>query len=184
MPGRAIVNLPAALLARPEAFAPRPGVLYSAGLHPWWTDGDADALLAGLSVLVAHPQVVALGECGLDRLRGAPLPVQLALFERQVTLAGRHGLPLTIHCVRAFDLLLGCRRRLRPATRWTVHGFRGRPALARQLLDAGLDLSFGARFNAASLRLTPPSRRHVETDDSGLSLREVVRLQREALENA
>ena len=41
----------------------------------------------------------------------------------------------------------------------------GGPALARQLLDAGIDLSFGRRYNPASLALTPPDRRHFETDE-------------------
>ena len=35
---------------------------------------------------------------------------------------------------------------------------------ARQLLDAGLDLSFGPRHNSESLALTPPHRCHYETD--------------------
>ncbi|MBR6482078.1 MAG: hydrolase TatD, partial [Bacteroidaceae bacterium] len=63
----------------------------------------------------------------------------------------------------------------RPTTRWTVHGFRGGPKLAEQLLDAGMDISFGLHHNADSLRLTPEHRRHFETDDSGVSLTDVLR---------
>lgn len=174
--GTAIVNLPREQLLRPATFRPAPNALYSAGVHPWWTDSDAAALLAGLEELLPHPSIVAVGECGFDRLRGGSLPLQQDVFERQIALAEKHSLPVTIHCVRAFDLLLKCARQLRPATRWTIHGFRGRPALARQLLDAGFDLSFGLRFNPESLRLTPPSRRKFETDDSGIPFPEVVRL--------
>lgn len=164
--GSAIVNVPKAWLVRPEAFAPVPGGLYSAGIHPWWTAEDEwdEALFAGLEILLSHPQVVALGECGLDRLRGGSMERQCAVFGRQVWLAGRFGLPVTVHCVRAFDVLLHMHKSLRPATRWTVHGFRGRPALARQLLAAGIDLSFGSRYDAGSFALVPPGRRHVETD--------------------
>jgi len=176
--GTALVNLPRECLLRPAAFRPAAGGLYSAGVHPWWTDADPSALLAGLAELLPHPQVVAVGECGLDRLRGGSLPLQVEVLARQAALADRFGLPVTIHCVRAFDVLLRCVRELRPRTRWTVHGFRGRPALARQLLEAGLDLSFGPRFNPESLRCTPASRRRVETDDSGVPLAEVARRQR------
>ncbi len=163
-PGRSIVSLPLETLLCAADFSPRPGVLYSAGIHPWWTCDDAEPLFQGLECLVERGAVVAVGECGLDRLRGAALGVQQEIFGRQIALAERYALPVTVHCVRAFDVLLGMHKRLRPSTRWTVHGFRGRPALARQLLAAGLDLSFGSRYHPDSFALTPPSRRHLETD--------------------
>lgn len=167
-PGTAIVNLPLEWTVRPEAFRPVAGGLYSAGIHPWWTADEAlaTAVYAGLERLLPHPQIVALGECGIDRLRGAEMARQAEWLRRQVVLAERYGLPVTLHCVRAFDVLLALHKRWRPTTRWTVHGFRGKPALARQLLDAGFDLSFGRRCNAESLALTPPDRRHRETDDA------------------
>lgn len=164
--GEAIINLPPEWTADAALFRPRPGALYSAGIHPWWTADETQAarMLAALPALLAHPQVVALGECGLDAQRGAPLEAQEELLRAQIRLAERAGLPVTLHVVRAFDRLLRLHKELRPTTQWTVHGFRGRPALARQLLSAGLDLSFGARHNAESFALTPPGRRHWETD--------------------
>lgn len=166
--GTAVVNVPKDWLLRPEAFAPVAGGLYSAGIHPWWTTADewSDMLFEGLEILLPHPQVVVLGECGLDRLRGGSMERQCEVFVRQVRLAEHFGLPVTVHCVRAFDVLLRLRKSLRPSTQWTVHGFRGRPALARQLLAAGFDLSFGSRYDAGSFSLVPPSRRRVETDAS------------------
>lgn len=163
-PGRAVVSLPRGVLLCAADFVPRPGVLYSAGIHPWWTCGDTGPLFKGLEQLLERGVAVAVGECGLDRLRGAGLDVQQEIFGRQIALAERYALPVTVHCVRAFDVLLAMHKRLRPSTRWTVHGFRGRPALARQLLAAGLDLSFGPHRHPGSFALTPPSRRHLETD--------------------
>ncbi len=159
--------MPREWLLHPELFAPVPGGLYSAGIHPWWTE-EAEVLpqlFDGLKALLPHPVIVALGECGLDRLKGAEMQVQEEIFCRQVELAELHQLPITIHCVRAFDRLLYLHKKLRPSTRWTIHGFRGNPTLARQLLIAGLDLSFGKRYNADSFALTPPDRRHLESDD-------------------
>ncbi len=166
-PGTAIVNLPLSWLLEPEKFRPLPGGFYSAGVHPWWTadEATAQAAFAGLERLLPHPQIVAVGECGIDRLRGAETARQTEWLRRQVEAAERYRLPVTIHCVRAFDILLALHKQWRPTTRWTVHGFRGKPALARQLLDAGMDLSFGRKFNGESLALTPPGRRHRETDD-------------------
>ncbi len=179
-PGCGIVCLGRELLQSPRLFRPVPGALYSAGIHPWWTAEEWRLLLPGLENLLQHPQVVALGECGFDALRGAPLEEQAEAFELQIALAECYRLPVTLHCVRAHHLLLSAHKRLHPTTLWTLHGFRGNAALARQLLDAGFDLSFGPYFNAEALRLTPPERRHVETDDSGFSLRQVVALQSEA----
>lgn len=165
VPGTAIVNLPEEALLCPESFQLQEGGLYSAGIHPWWTEGDRDRLWSGLEHWLRHPQVVAVGECGLDKLRGAAMEIQKQQFERQLERAEQLSLPVTIHCVKAFDQLLAIRKQLSPSVQWTVHGFRGKPELARQLLAAGFNLSFGTRYNAESFALTPASRRYRETDE-------------------
>ena len=166
-PGRGIVSLPQPIVRRPQLWQPQHGAFYAAGIHPWWTadeDFVLDDYLDALSHLLALPEVVQVGECGLDRLRGADLDTQCAVFAAQVALAEQHHRPMTLHVVRAFDVILALRKRLHPRQRWTIHGFRGKPALARQLLDAGFDLSFGLHHNPDSLAITPPDRRHFETD--------------------
>lgn len=150
------------------------GALYAVGIHPWWVAQPGFDLASHLSTvrrLAALPEVVQLGECGLDTAQGdgperaaAPLAAQLEAFRAMIALSEACSKPLTIHCVRAFDQLLRLKKQLRPRQQWTIHGFRGRPALARQLLDAGIDLSFGPLRNDESYALTPPSRRHDETD--------------------
>lgn len=119
------------------ATVPRDTVLLSAGIHPW------HALTPDwqrLEALLDDERCVALGECGLDRLRGPAMEVQTAVFERQIIMALSRGLPLVIHCVRAWDTLLALRKR-HPQGQWIVHGFRGKPALAAQLQRANIDLS-------------------------------------------
>ena len=168
--GQAFVCLPREALLDAAAFRPRPGVLYSAGVHPWWCgETDDERLWQGVARLAGAGCLAAIGECGFDRLRGNAAR-QAELFGRHAALADRLGLPLIIHCVRAADRLLAARKALRPTAGWTLHGFRGGPALARQLLDAGIDLSFGPRFNAGSVRLCPADRLHIETDGSGADL--------------
>lgn len=139
------------------------------GRHSSVVDGeaqDAGRLFAGLRQLSEHAQVVAVRECGLDRLRGADLEIQTALFRRQVELAEERGLPVTVHCVKAFDRLLHLCKLWRPKTQWTVHGFRGGPELAVQLLAAGIDLSLGRRYNPETLKVVSPERCHFETDEA------------------
>ena len=168
-PGTAIVNLPLDIVQQPETFRPVAGGLYSAGIHPWWTEeDDVEALFVGLTQLLEHPQVVALGECGLDRLRGGSMELQEAVFCQQVTLSETLQKPLIIHCVRAFDILLQLKKRLRPTQQWTIHGFRGRPDLSSAVARCGLRFEFRKQRNEESFALTPPTRRHEETDDDWL----------------
>lgn len=165
--GLALINMPQSWLLAPHEAALRPGALYTAGIHPWWTVCDEATLatmLEGIRHFAERGKLAAIGECGLDRLRGAALSRQEAVFSSQVALAQAYALPVTVHCVRAFDRLLYLHKRLRPTTQWTVHGFRGAPPLAEQLLQAGFDLSFGAQYNAQSYALTPPERRRRESD--------------------
>lgn len=142
--------------------------LLSVGVHPW-NAGRADRQVwERMERWLDDPRVVAVGEIGFDRLRAegdSGMDVQRAVFERQAAMAAGRGLPVIIHCVRAFDMLLQCRKEtaLR-GNQWIVHGFRGKPALARQLLEAGMDLSFGPRYNAETYALTPEERRYRESD--------------------
>jgi len=170
--GRAVICLPRTVLDNPDTFTPRAGAMYSAGIHPWWTDDEVESLWHGVEKLAAHPQVVALGETGFDRLKG-DLHRQEELFARHAALAESTGKYIIIHCVRAYDLLLQARTRLRPAVPWQVHGFRGKPALASQLLAAGFHLSFGMHANPETLNLIPRNELRLETDDSGLTIEEV-----------
>ena len=176
-PGTGIINLPRAVILAPDTFQPVPGGLYSVGIHPWWTsEEDLRQEQAGVAQLARHPQVVVIGECGLDSLRGGTLDRQLAILKWHIQLATAVQKPLTLHCVRAFHHLLALRKQLpnktghtnkanqKPAPRMVIHGFRGGPTLARQLLSAGFELSFGLRHNADSYQLTPPHLRHQETD--------------------
>ncbi|MDE6310400.1 MAG: TatD family hydrolase [Muribaculaceae bacterium] len=140
-----------------------PQGFYSIGIHPWDTPAPPEKLEELERIASGDSRVVAIGECGLDKLRGAALPEQESAFEAQIVLAERLGLPLIIHCVRAQDRLLKLRRK-HPSGRWIVHGFRGGAPAAQQLLDAGIDLSYCERYNDEAFRITPPGRRFRETD--------------------
>lgn len=163
-PGSAIINLPLDTVLHPETFQPQAGALYSVGVHPWWTEMGTEQLLDGVEKLAQHPQIVAIGECGLDPLKGATIERQIEILKHQLLLAERVEKPVTLHLVRTFHLILPLYREICPKQRWVIHGFRGKPTLAQQLLDAGFDLSFGQRYNADSYRLTPDDRKHHETD--------------------
>ncbi len=149
-----------------------PGVHHAFGLHPWVVAADpdgADACVDQLAVVLARaaPEAVALGEIGLDRLRG-PLDAQKPSFRRQLALARERDLPVVLHVVRAHGHALEILRADGlPAAGGMVHGYGGSAESARTCLALGLHLSFGARASRrgdAALRIVPRDRLLIETD--------------------
>lgn len=76
-----------------------PGVLFAtAGVHPHHATEYTEECDAELRALLAHDEVVAVGECGLDYFRDfSPRPAQRRAFERQLQLAADTGKPLFLH---------------------------------------------------------------------------------------
>lgn len=151
----------------------RPGFLYSVGIHPWNAASVSAADLRLLRVLAAEPQVRAIGECGLDPLRlnsgeiadrHSVISLQTDLLRVHFELSQQFHKPLLLHIVRTFPEIIALRRQWRPSQPWIIHGFRGKPQLARELLANGFHLSFGLKYNPESYTLTPPGRRLRETD--------------------
>lgn len=138
---------------------------YSAGIHPWQTSGPITPQVWNwLEAMAADPRVAAIGECGLDGLRGAPLDIQEEIFRRHLEIAAQAGKPVIVHCVRAWHKLLGMHAPRAAGVPMVIHGFRGKAALARQLLAQGYHLSFGARYNPEAYEHCPTPLRHRETD--------------------
>lgn len=148
----------------------------SVGIHPWYLmEADANQLLKQLEQQLQDDRVVALGEAGLDRLRGCPLDVQISVFRHEVALAEEYGLPMVIHCVRAFNELIQLKKELRPRQPWIIHGFRGKEGVALDLLRHDCYLSFGARFQEEAVRAVPLERLFIETDEAPESIGDVCR---------
>jgi TatD DNase family protein len=76
-----------------------PAVLSStAGIHPHHAQSFDASLRARLSELVRRPQVVAVGECGLDYYRNfSPPDAQRAAFVAQLEIAAAAGKPVFLH---------------------------------------------------------------------------------------
>jgi len=149
------------------------GVWATVGLHPH----EAKHGLDGLEPLLAHPKVVAVGECGLDLYyEHSPRDEQRAMFAAQIALAHQHRLPLMVHTrdawAETFDLLAA----EGVPERTVIHCFSGGPDEARRCLDLGTHLSFSGivTFKAATdvqaaARLCPLDRLLVETDSPYLA---------------
>ncbi len=70
----------------------------TAGVHPHHASEYTAECDAELRALHAHPEVVAVGECGLDYFRDfSPRPAQRRAFELQLQIAIDTGKPLFLH---------------------------------------------------------------------------------------
>lgn len=146
----------------------------SVGIHPWYlADNDAENQLESLRKAIGNRQVVALGECGLDKLKGPSMELQASVFRKEIALAEEHNLPMVIHCVKAYNELVQIKKSTHPQQPWIIHGFRGKEALAKECLQHGFHLSFGAYFQEDALRAVPVEKLFVETDESGMAIEEV-----------
>lgn len=159
----------------PDAFFPLPNLTYSVGIHPW-TQTDSYKLQEELLWQHAcHPQVLAIGEAGLDRLVGGPMEGQIDVFCRQARMAEELQKPMVLHAVRTTGELIALRKRLRPAVKWVIHGFRGNQHVAESCVDAGFYLSYGTRYQLEALMATPLCRLLLETDEAVCPVEQVYR---------
>lgn len=99
-----------------ELAAAQPGLLSStAGLHPHHASEYSDGHEALFRELAAHPEVVALGECGLDYFRDySPRADQRRAFAAQLALAVELGKPVFLHQRDAHADFLPVLREFRP----------------------------------------------------------------------
>ena len=154
----------------------------SVGLHPWFVDAQNwQTDLHWLQQAAQQPNVVALGECGLDALRGADLATQQQAFIEQLQLAQQLRKPLIVHCVRRFNELIAIAKKhnTKQVTPIIVHGFNNKASVLHSLLNEGFYVSFGAALlqqnsaAAKALCLTPINRVLLETDNSTASIEQI-----------
>lgn len=139
---------------------------------------DGQRMADELETLLAAPEVAAIGEIGLDFHHGRETAVaQISLFNRMLTLAQDHRLPVCVHTREAeTETLVALREH---AAVWrgvsdrigVMHCFTGGEVLARDLLALGFMISFSGIItfkNAGGLlavaALVPDDRLLIETD--------------------
>lgn len=149
-------------------------VYTSIGIHPWFlTEENAESQWKALQKQVSHPSVLAIGEGGLDKLKGPDMELQVKILKQQVALSEEKSLPIIIHCVKAFNELIQLKKELRPHQPWIIHGFRGKEALAIDCIRHGFYLSYGEHFQENALKATPQEKLFIETDESEVPVQEI-----------
>lgn len=152
----------------------------SVGLHPWYlTKENVEKDFERLAQFADSQNIVAIGECGLDKLRGESLDFQTAVFAKQIELAESVKKPVVIHCVRAYNEVIVLKKKLKPSIPLIIHGFNKNETVLRSLLDAGFYISIGTailrgdkKFNLMVLQI-PLERLFFETDDTDTAVQSV-----------
>ncbi len=146
-------------------------VYATVGMHPHDARDVSTEDMDRMRNLAAHPDVVAIGETGLDfHYDHSPRQVQRDLFERFVALAAETRLPIVVHN-RESDREVAETLRNGGGPTGVIHCFTSDAAAARTFLDLGFYLSFSGIVtfkNAGALRdiarWVPLDRLLMETD--------------------
>lgn len=163
-----------------------PDLWVSAGLHPNAVGEGFDE--RSFADLIAHPKVVAVGECGLDNFRpGDPetsSALQKEVFETHVRLALAADKPLMIHArprkgtqdayQDALEILRSYAKEHGENLRGDIHFFVGGTDEARAFIELGFTLSFTAVLTFARdydevVRFAPLESLITETDSPYLA---------------
>ena len=116
-----------------------PGKLISLEFHPWNLPQVFDpAQLPEKSCLSAFN---ALGEIGLDKLKGADFNVQQLYFHALLAMAADCHKPVVIHAVRSFDELFAAVKPFKQV-KILFHGFRSSPQMLMELWKRRFTVSF------------------------------------------
>jgi TatD DNase family protein len=148
----------------------------TAGVHPHDAETGTVEHHARVRDLLSHPQVVAVGETGLDYFYdNAPRPAQRSNFLAHIQMAEASGLPVIVHTREAEEDTLSILRDAPSAVVFVLHCFTGSMALLEAGLEMGCYVSFSGiatfpKFDAAErVRAVPEDRIMAETDSPYLA---------------
>jgi TatD DNase family protein len=122
-----------------------PGVFATAGMHPHDASRFDARARSEIETMLENPQVVAVGECGLDfyRMR-SPREEQVRVLKDHIALARDAGLPLVVHVREAWPDILRLLDEGSPDV--VLHCFTGDVETALGCADRGWHLSFAGNI--------------------------------------
>lgn len=160
-----------AFVRAPETGAEGPRAWSTAGVHPHAVADVAPGEIDRIEALLSEPEVVAVGETGLDYFYdNSPRDEQRASFEAHLDLAARHALPVVVHAREADDDVAAALKSMPTGTSGVLHCFTGGAKAFEEALVAGwyVSLSGIASFKSFGpkelVREVPQDRLLIETD--------------------
>ncbi|WP_068614684.1 TatD family hydrolase [Paenibacillus tuaregi] len=159
-----------------------PGKLYTtAGIHPHDAKNFNRETIVKLKELAGLPQVVAIGECGLDYNRDfSPRDVQRTWFTEQIRLAAKLDMPLFLHERDAFPDFTAILKEY-AVPKAVVHCFTGSQSELEAYLEMGFYIGITGwicderrgKHLRELVRMIPLDRLMIETDAPFLTPRDL-----------
>jgi TatD DNase family protein len=168
--------------------SPDSQIFFSTGIHPWHIDlVKVENCLENISIAARQKNMLAVGECGIDRSVNQELSTQISIFLEQVKIAEQFRKPLVIHCVHAFSDLLKLKKDCKSLVPWIIHGYLGNAETSIELIKHGFYFSVGNALIKNQrmkeiLPLLPLNRLFFETDNSHFSLDQIYKFASHILE--
>ena len=123
--------------------------------------------------------VLAIGECGLDRICSTDFKLQEKVFIEQILWANEIAKPLIIHCVKAHHETLVLLKEYNRTSPVIFHGFNNKLDTANKVLEHGYYLSFGKHlYNPAIENIFSKislEKIFLETDDSDTGIDDIYK---------
>lgn len=134
------------------SFAEKYPYIYAAvGVHP---ENIGGGRVSEIEELSKHKKCVAIGEIGLDYYWVSDnKEEQKALFEEQIILANKLGLPVIVHDRDAHADTLEILKKHRP--KGVVHSFSGSPEMAKEILKIGMYIGIGGVITFKNAKKLP-----------------------------
>jgi TatD DNase family protein len=157
----------------------------STGIHPWLVKKDNSEVFKIIEENLHCQNVIALGECGLDRVRGPEFQLQTEVFLRHVELANHFKKPLILHLVKTYSDVLS--HAIEIKTPWIIHGFKGNLIEANNLINKGASLSFGPRLLTQTeiqdvFKQIPLNKIYLETDTKPILINQIYQFAADLVE--
>jgi TatD DNase family protein len=144
----------------------------SFGIHPHQAslfNHDVEKMLMNY---LQTPGVISFGEIGLDFYYDySPREIQETVLKRQLKLSFELGMPVSIHCRDAYNLLAAILKEINSQWKGMIHCFTGTPQEAEMLMKLGFYISFSGivTFRSANVlreaaAAVPLDRILIETD--------------------
>ncbi len=154
------------------------GISASVGVHPHGAAKVTAKTWSELEVMATEPEVLAIGETGLDFYRDlSPRNIQEEVFRGHLQLATRVNKPVVVHSRDAHDQIIDVLRdESLPSPVGVMHCFSGTEKQLKAFLDLGFYISIAGpvtypRSHALRdlLKIIPQDRLLIETDAPYLS---------------
>ena len=155
--------------------------LLSCGIHPWFIqENKLDIWLRNIEHYCQKKTIIAIGECGLDK-NIENIQLQKEVFKRQISLSEQYGLPMIIHSVKMYHMVLEIRKITQAKQPWIIHGYQGSIETANQFVKQNIFISFGESLLKKSDKLKSVLNQIdidfllFETDDSNISIKAIYK---------